>query len=105
DAIRAKLPRFTGRVRQIPPAFSAIRIGGARAYDLARAGEDVDMPEREVEIDRLDLLAHADGVSEFEVECAKGTYVRALARDLARALGSCGHVARLHRSAVGHFHD
>ncbi|MBU1175309.1 MAG: tRNA pseudouridine(55) synthase TruB, partial [Alphaproteobacteria bacterium] len=85
--------------------FSAIKIRGERAYDLARAGEIVDMPEREVEIDSFALVNHGADLSEFVVTCAKGTYVRALARDIAEMLGTKGHVARLHRSAVGGFSD
>ncbi len=101
--VEAVLPRFTGVISQKPPAFSAIRIRGERAYDLARAGEKVDVPEREVEIDSFTLLSHGEDVSEFEVTCAKGTYVRALARDIAEALGTRGHVSSLHRAAVGRF--
>ncbi len=103
--VEAVLPRFTGVIWQKPPAFSAIRINGERAYDLARAGETVDVPEREVEIDSFTLVSHGADVSEFEVVCAKGTYVRALARDIAETLGTRGHVARLHRAAVGAFTD
>ena len=103
--IEAALPSFRGVITQIPPAFSAIKINGARAYDLARAGEKVDMPAREVEIDRFDMVEHGNEQSRFEVECAKGTYIRALARDLAEALGTKGHVGALHRSAVGRFSD
>ncbi len=99
------LPRFIGVIMQKPPAFSAIKIKGERAYDLARAGEQVDIPEREVEIDSFTLLDHGTETSDFEVTCAKGTYVRALARDIAEALGTEGHVSRLHRAAVGGFTD
>lgn len=101
----AKLPDFTGTITQIPPAFSAIKIEGERAYDLARAGKKVEMPPREVHIDRFALTKHNDDISVFEVDCAKGTYIRALARDLALALGSVGHVSALHRVAVGDFTD
>ncbi|MCB9992644.1 MAG: tRNA pseudouridine(55) synthase TruB [Hyphomicrobiaceae bacterium] len=104
-AVLAALPRFTGEIIQVPPAFSAIRIGGERAYDLARAGEKPDMPPRQVVIDRFDLIEHGTEESRFEVECAKGTYVRALARDLAEALGTKGHVSALHRARVGPFSD
>jgi tRNA pseudouridine55 synthase len=103
--VEAILPRFTGVILQKPPAFSAIKINGERAYDLARAGEVVDVPEREVEIDSFTLLSHGEDLSEFEVTCAKGTYVRALARDIAESLGTRGHVAHLHRAAVGNFTD
>ena len=105
-AIRAMLSRFTGAIMQTPPKFSAIKIAGERAYDLAREGEDVTLEPRPVEIDRLDLVAIVDADhAEFEAECGKGTYVRALARDLGRALGTCGHVCALRRSMVGPFRE
>ena len=104
-AIRAALPAFTGEIMQTPPAFSAIKIDGERAYDLARAGETVVLEPRPVFIEALTLVAHAGETSELEMTCEKGTYVRALARDLARALGSRGHVVALHRSQVGPFAD
>ncbi len=103
--VEAALGAFVGPIMQTPPAFSAIRIKGQRAYDLARAGEQVNLPPRQVVIDRFDMLSHDKEQSMFEVECAKGTYVRALARDLARELGTCGHVGSLHRSRVGSFSD
>lgn len=103
--ILAVLPAFTGLIEQVPPAFSAIKIGGERAYDLARAGEAVELKPREVTIDSLSLVAHGIETTTFEVTCGKGTYVRALARDVAERLGTRGHVARLHRAAVGDFHD
>lgn len=103
--LEAILPAFTGVITQVPPAFSAIKINGERAYDLARAGEQVDMPSREVEIDAFEVLFHSDEISTFRVTCQKGTYVRALARDIAQKLGSKGHVSRLHRAAVGPFTD
>jgi tRNA pseudouridine55 synthase len=103
-AIAAILPRFTGWIGQSPPAHSAIKIGGRRAYALARASEPAVLPERSVEVASLRLSAipdpdHADLVAEV----GKGTYIRALARDLATALGTLGHVARLRRVAVGRF--
>jgi tRNA pseudouridine55 synthase len=105
-AIRAALPRFTGTVMQTPPKFSALKIAGERAYDLAREGEEVILEARPVEIDRLDLVAIVDADhAEFEAGCGKGTYVRALARDLGRTLGSCGHVSALRRTAVGPFDE
>lgn len=103
--VQAALPAFTGEIEQVPPAFSAIKIKGERAYDLARAGEQVEIPARSVVIDRFELTEHGTEQSVFEVACAKGTYVRALARDLAAKLGTCGHVAALHRVAVGPFSD
>lgn len=103
--VLAFLPRFTGEIMQVPPAFSAIKIEGERAYDRARAGETVILEPRPVMIERIALLHHGAGRSEFEMTCEKGTYVRALARDLAEALGTRGHVTRLHRAAVGDFSD
>ena len=102
--IRAVLPRFTGTIAQVPPRFSAIKVEGERAYDLARDGEVVELTARPVEIGRLELaeLADADHAV-FEAECGKGTYVRALARDMGRALGTFGHVCALRRTAVGPF--
>lgn len=105
EDVLAVLPQFTGEITQIPPAFSAIKINGERAYDLARAGEKVEMPARQVQIDRFDLIDHGTERSSFEVECAKGTYIRAMARDLAKALGTKGHVGALHRSQVGGFSE
>jgi tRNA pseudouridine55 synthase len=101
--IEEALPGFTGTIMQRPPAFSAIKIGGERAYDLARAGEAVELALRPVTIGSLVLLRHSGDTSELEMACEKGTYVRALARDLAEALGTRGHVVALRRAAVGRF--
>lgn len=104
DAVRALLPRFTGVIEQIPPQYSAIKIQGERAYDLARDGETVALQPRQVEIHRFDLAEHTgDGRSVFEAECGKGTYVRALARDIGRILGCYGHICALRRTVVGPF--
>src|SRR5665213_1085506 len=103
DDVTALLPRFTGEIMQTPPAFSAIKIDGERAYDLARAGETVVLEPRPVTIESFVLTAHDADSSTFEVACQKGTYVRALARDLALALGTHAHVIKLHRAAVGPF--
>jgi tRNA pseudouridine55 synthase len=104
--IETALPAFTGEISQVPPAYSAIKVDGERAYDLARAGETVELAARVVTIHdaRLVEVADADHAT-FEIECGKGTYVRALARDLAEALGTCGHVAALRRTRVGPFTD
>lgn len=103
-AIRAILPRFEGEISQIPPAFSAIKIDGERAYDLARAGEDVVLEPRKVLIQKLELLESPDpDTARFRVSCGKGTYVRSLARDLARELDTVGHVVELRRTRVGKF--
>lgn len=102
-AIAALLPRFTGTIQQVPPKFSAIKIAGERAYDLAREGEEVTLEARPVEIDALRIVAHEGATTTFEAECGKGTYVRAIARDLGLALGCLGHVAHLRRTRVGPF--
>jgi tRNA pseudouridine55 synthase len=104
EAIGALLPRFTGTIEQVPPRFSAIKIEGERAYDIARDGETVDLKPRPVDIHRLELIGQPDADhADFSAECGKGAYVRALARDLGRALGCCGHVSALRRTAVGPF--
>ena len=103
--IEAVFARYTGLIMQTPPAFSAIKVDGERAYDLARAGETVVLEPRPVFIEALTLLGHTGETSELKMTCEKGTYVRALARDLARALGTRGHVIALHRAQVGPFSD
>jgi tRNA pseudouridine55 synthase len=105
-ALAALLPRFVGQIAQVPPRFSAVKIDGERAYDLARDGEAVDIAPRQVEIHRLELIQMPDpDHATLLAECGKGTYVRALARDLGRALGCLGHVAALRRTAVGPFDE
>jgi tRNA pseudouridine55 synthase len=104
EAVEAVLPRFTGLLEQRPPAFSALKIAGERAYDLAREGQPVELAPRPVEVESLRLLACLDADhAEFEAVVGKGTYVRSLARDLGIALGSCAHVTVLRRLAVGRF--
>ena len=104
EAIQALLPRFIGTISQVPPRYSAIKIEGERAYDLARDGETVELQPRVVEIVRLDLVERPDpDHAVLEAECGKGTYVRSLARDMGRALGCFGHVSALRRTAVGPF--
>ena len=104
EAVRALLPSYTGLIQQIPPRYSAIKIEGERAYDLARDGEQVELAARPVEIGRLELVNVPDrNHAVLEAECGKGTYVRSLARDLGRALGCFGHVSALRRAAVGPF--
>ncbi|AXV16961.1 tRNA pseudouridine(55) synthase TruB [Neorhizobium sp. SOG26] len=103
EDIRALLPNYTGTINQTPPQFSAIKIAGERAYDLARDGETVEIPSREVEIFRLTLLGVDADKAHFEVECGKGTYVRALARDFGRDLGCYGHISELRRTFVAPF--
>ncbi len=104
--IEAALPGFLGEIEQMPPIFSAIKVGGQRAYDLARKGESVELAPRLVQVTRFEMTSCPDAdSSEFEVDCGKGTYVRALARDLAVALGTRGYVARMRRTQVGPFYD
>jgi tRNA pseudouridine55 synthase len=104
EAIRALLPNYIGTIQQVPPRYSAIKIEGERAYDLARDGEAVELQARPVEIKRLELIEVPDADhAVLEAECGKGTYVRSLARDLGRALGCHGHVSALRRTAVGPF--
>lgn len=104
-ALEAVLPRFTGTILQRPPIYSALKIDGERAYDLARAGEAVELLPRKIDIDAITLIEHGAEQSMLEVTCGKGTYIRSLARDIAEALGTRGHVSLLHRAAVGPFHD
>ena len=102
----AILERFTGEIEQIPPAFSAIKLDGKRAYDLARKGEAPEMPARMVVIDELRLLEMLDADHAiFEAVCGKGTYIRSLARDIAVALGTVGHLVALRRTRVGPFDE
>ncbi len=106
EEILGVLPEFTGRIMQAPPAYSAIKVNGERAYKLARSGENVEMTPREIEIYDLQLLAicnmqHAT----FSVTCGKGTYVRSLARDIARKCNSLGYISALRRVSVGKFHE
>jgi len=103
-AIKALLPRFVGTIEQVPPRFSAIKIDGERAYDLAREGQAIEIAPRPVTIYRLELLDTPDlDHAVIAAECGKGTYVRALARDLGRVLGALGHVCALRRNRVGPF--
>ena len=101
--IEAILPRFTGEIMQAPPAFSAIKVDGERAYDLARDGQLVELAERPIRIEALRLVEAGPDEATFEVTCGKGTYIRSLARDMGRALGTAAHVSMLRRVAVGPF--
>lgn len=106
DAIAAVLGDFTGTILQVPPKFSAIKVAGERAYDLARDGENVELEARPIDVHRLALVECPDeNRAVFEAECGKGTYVRALARDLGRRLGTRGHVTGLRRLLVGPFDE
>ncbi len=100
------LPSFLGEIQQVPPAYSALKIGGERAYDLAREGEEVVLQARPVTIYRLEMVERPDADhAVLEAECGKGTYVRAIARDLGRLLGAHGHVSALRRTQVGTFEE
>jgi tRNA pseudouridine55 synthase len=103
DAIVSLLPAFIGTILQQPPAYSAIKIAGERAYDLARDGETVEIAARAVTIHSLTLIEDDRDWATFEAECGKGTYVRSIARDLGRLLGCFGHVSALRRTRVGPF--
>ena len=103
-AIEAALPALTGEIQQIPPIYSAIKVAGERAYDLARDGEAVELQPRSVQIHTARLVEIPDpDHAVFEIHCGKGTYVRAWVRDLARMLGTVGHVSQLRRTRIGGF--
>ena len=104
ELIEAALPDFIGTIDQVPPAFSAVKIDGQRAYALARAGEEVKITARPVQIDALTLIEMPDpDTTVFEVTCGTGTYVRSIARDLALKLGTVAHCTRIIRIFVGSF--
>ncbi|MCB9997873.1 MAG: tRNA pseudouridine(55) synthase TruB [Methylobacteriaceae bacterium] len=103
DQVVQALPNFIGTILQRPPAFSAIKIAGERAYDLARDGEIVEIEPRPVTINSLELVDSTEDTATLEAQCGKGTYVRAIARDLGRMLGCFGHVIALRRTRVGPF--
>lgn len=106
DAIRAALPAFTGDIMQVPPIYSAIKINGDRAYDLARDGQEVVLEARPARVDKFELTERPDADHAiFEVQSGKGVYMRSLARDLAKAVGSLGHIAALRRLSVGPFKE
>lgn len=106
DAILEAMLAYIGDVSQVPPKFSAIKVNGERAYDLAREGEDVELKARTVEIHDLKLIDQpSNDEAVFEMTCGKGTYVRSLARDLAQDLGTFGHVSMLRRLRVGPFSE
>ncbi len=101
ELVRDVLSRFTGRIEQIPPAFSACKVDGKRAYELARKGREVDLKPKVLVIDSIELLSFARDSISIRVVCSKGTYIRALARDIGAALGSGGHLTALRRTRVG----
>jgi tRNA pseudouridine55 synthase len=101
--IEGTLRGFTGEILQIPPKYSALKVAGQRAYALARAGATVELAPRAIRIDALTLADHTDTVLTLEITCTRGTYIRALARDIALALGTVGHMSSLVRTRVGPF--
>ncbi|MCB1551349.1 MAG: tRNA pseudouridine(55) synthase TruB, partial [Alphaproteobacteria bacterium] len=103
EQITAALPAFTGTIEQIPPIFSAIKVDGKRSYELARAGEAVELKPRPVEIYEFHLIESTKDTATFRCICGKGTYVRSLARDLAEQLGTKAYISRLIRESVGPF--
>jgi tRNA pseudouridine55 synthase len=100
-ALRAAIAGFVGLIEQVPPAFSAVHVDGQRAYKMARRGEDVVLKPRTVRIDAIELLGYAWPIARLRITCGQGTYIRSLARDLGKALGTGGHLASLRRTAVG----
>ncbi len=103
NSIISVLPLFIGKISQTPSRFSAIKIDGERAYNLARQGIEFEMKTREITIHSLKLISNSDTIAEFEVECSKGTYIRSLARDICKRLTVCGYVSKLTRLTVGKF--
>lgn len=103
ERIQQAIESFRGRIQQIPPEYSAVHVGGKRAYQLARAGAKPELQPREVTIHRIEVLRFQPPELELAIDCSKGTYVRALARDLGRLAGSCAYVSRLSRLRVGDF--
>ena len=103
DEIKNALPFFTGKINQTPSRFSAIKINGQRAHELARKEVEFEIKSREIEIFSLKLINNNSDFAQFEVECSKGTYVRSLARDICKKTGVCGYVSKLTRLKVGKF--
>lgn len=102
--IEAVLPQFSGEIEQRPPAYSALKVGGRRAYDLARRGEQVDLAPRKISVHWIRIMAYEYPTLALEIECGSGTYVRSLGRDVAAALGTGAVMSALARTAIGEFH-
>ncbi len=103
DQIRAVLPRFLGRITQLPPIYSAVKVNGAPAYRKARKGKAVEVPEREIEVHRLELVSHEGDSFTLEIDCGSGTYVRSIGRDIAIACGSGAVMSSLCRRGGGFY--
>lgn len=101
EVVERTLPRFVGSIMQIPPSYSACKIDGRRAYDMARKGQEVELKPKELVIDEIELLSCELPIIQIRVVCSKGTYIRALARDIGAALGSGAHLIGLRRTRVG----
>ena len=101
ELVEEVLKNFVGRIEQVPPAFSACKIDGKRAYTMARKGKDVELKAKELVIDEIELQYYKTGEISVRVVCSKGTYIRALARDIGEALGSGAHLTALRRTRVG----
>ncbi len=101
ERVEEVLPRFTGRLMQVPPVYSAVKVDGKRAYSFARKGKEVELKPKELEIRELELLDYQPGKITLRVLCSKGTYIRALARDLGEALETGAHLTALRRTRVG----
>lgn len=103
EDIEETLDNFRGNIEQIPPKYSAIHINGKRAYQLTNEGKDFDIPSRSITIYSLDVISYIDGELKINVKCSKGTYIRSLARDIARSINTYGHLVKLIRTTVGQF--
>ncbi len=101
--IEALIPRFIGTIEQLPPQFSALKVDGQRAYDLARYGQKIELKTRQITIESLELLTFSENSATFTLTCGKGTYVRSIARDMGEILGCCGYISALRRTRVGNF--
>lgn len=101
EQVRAALPAFIGEIAQVPPAYSALKIGGRRAADRVRAGQTVCMQPRTVRVYAIDLVDYAWPLLRLQIDCGRGTYVRAIARDLGAALGAGGYLTQLRRTRIG----
>lgn len=104
DMIVSALNKFKGKIKQLPPMYSALKVNGQRLYDLAREGIEVERKEREVEIYDIELLSFNNDEIEFKVNCSKGTYIRTLGESISEELNTCGHLIKLIRTRVGNFH-
>jgi len=104
ETIAAALPAFLGNIQQRPPNFSAMKVGGRRAYALARGGNPVELPARTVRVDAIELISYEYPLLRLSIACGRGTYIRSLARDLGEMLGTGGHLTQLRRTRVGAFY-